>query len=310
MSERVVVLTGGVGGAKLVLGLTHVLEPGQVTAVVNTGDDFRHLGLCISPDIDTLLYTLSGKADPVQGWGRAGETWNFMAAMTSLRGPDWFRLGDADVALHVWRTARLSSGETLVEITADVASAWGIAANVLPMSNDPVSTILVTDAGTLAFQDYFVARRCAPAVSAIRFEGAAQAQPAPHVIEAILDRDTQAILIAPSNPFLSIDPLLAIPGIKEALTCATAPVVAVSPLIANEAVKGPTAKLMAELGVPVETASIVRHYGSLLDGILVDERDSIRDFGIASASSDIMMRTMDDRIRVANAALLLADRLR
>jgi LPPG:FO 2-phospho-L-lactate transferase len=310
MSERVVVLTGGVGGAKLVLGLMHVLEPGLVTAVVNTGDDFRHLGLSISPDIDTLLYTLSGKADPVQGWGRAGETWNFMAAMTSLRGPDWFRLGDADVALHVWRTARLSSGETLAEITAHVASSWGIAANVLPMSNDPVSTVLVTDAGTLAFQEYFVARRCAPAVSAIRFEGAAQAQPAPHVVEAILDRDTQAILIAPSNPFLSIDPLLAIPGIKEALASATAPVVAVSPLIANEAVKGPTAKLMAELGVPIETASIVRHYGSLLDGILVDERDSLQDFGIASASSDIMMRTMDDRIRVANAALMLANRLR
>lgn len=309
-AEKVVVLTGGVGGAKLVLGLIHALPADSVTAIVNTGDDFTHLGLRVSPDIDTLLYTLSGKADTTQGWGRAGETWSFMAAMASLGGPDWFRLGDGDLALHVWRTMRLAAGETLSTITADVARAWGIGAHVLPMSDDSVATVLESDAGTLAFQEYFVARRCAPVVSAIRFEGAAAARPAPGVVAAIADPATRAILIAPSNPFLSVDPLLAVPGLRAALAAATAPVVAVSPLVDGAAVKGPTAKLMTELALPIDTTAIARHYAGVIDGLLIDERDPPGDPGIAHARADTLMHDLDDRIRVARAALALADSLR
>ena len=245
----VVVLTGGVGGAKLVLGLMQVVPAADLTAIVNTGDDFRHFGLAISPDIDTLLYTLSGKSNTELGWGRAGESWNFMAALRTLGAPDWFNLGDGDLALHVLRSARLAAGEPMSAITADFAKAWDIGPRVLPMTDDVVATRLETDAGLLDFQDYFVRLRCAPATSAIRFDGAEGARPAPGVVEAIAQAD--AIIIAPSNPFLSVDPLLAVPAIRAALVNAKAPVVAVSPIVGGTAVKGPTAKLMGELGLTV-----------------------------------------------------------
>lgn len=304
----VVVLTGGVGGAKLVAGLMEALDPAELTAVVNTGDDFVHLGLAVSPDIDTLLYTLSGRANAEQGWGRAGETWSFMAVLRELGGPDWFALGDGDLALHVLRTAARAAGEPLSAITARHAAAWGLGLAVLPMSDDPVATMLATDVGELAFQDYFVARRCAPAVSAIRFAGAERASPGPGVLAAIAS--ARAILIAPSNPFLSIAPILAVPGIAAALRAAPAPVVAVSPLVGGTAVKGPTAKLMQELGLPLDAATIARWYGDLLDGMLVDERDPPGDPGIAADRADTLMRDAGDRLRVARAALALADRLR
>ena len=207
--RNIVVLTGGVGGAKLVLGLVHAVDPASVTAIVNTGDDFRHLGLHISPDIDTLLYTLSGKANATQGWGREGESWAFLAALKELGGEDWFQLGDMDVALHVLRTAMLAKGDSLTAITAHVSKTWGIDAAILPMSNDPVATMIESDEGLLEFQRYFVEKRCAPAVRGVRFDGAATAQPAPGVVGAILAAD--AVLIAPSNPWLSVDPLLAVP---------------------------------------------------------------------------------------------------
>lgn len=302
----VVVLTGGVGGAKLVLGLTSLLPPGTVTAIVNTGDDFVHHGLTICPDIDTLLYTLSGKANAAQGWGREGESWQFMAALRSLGGEDWFQLGDGDLALHVLRSARLAAGERLGAITADFAATWEIAATVLPMSEDPVRTMLATDEGELEFQRYFVARRCQPVVHRIRFVGAADARPAPGVLEAIGDPATEAILIAPSNPFLSVDPILAVPGMREALQSAGAKVVAVSPLVGGQAVKGPTAKLMAELGVEVGVAAVARHYGDVIDGILVDAADPPVELSLPNARADTMMRTLEDRIRVAQAALDLA----
>jgi LPPG:FO 2-phospho-L-lactate transferase len=309
VTGKVVVLTGGVGGAKLVLGLAQVMPPDDIVAIVNTGDDFRHLGLWISPDIDTLLYTLAGKANAAQGWGREGETWQFMDALRSLGGEDWFNLGDGDLALHVERTAALASGETLSAITRRFAATWGVRTAMLPMSDDPVSTHLATDAGDLPFQRYFVERRCAPAVSAIRFEGAGAARPAPGVLEAIRDPETRAILIAPSNPYLSVDPILAVPAIRQALTDATAPVVAVSPIVGGQAVKGPTAKLMAELGVAATPASIAAHYAGILDGLLVDERDAADGFAIAYLTADTLMTTLDDRARVARAALALADRL-
>ncbi len=309
MTERVVVLTGGVGGAKLVLGLAHAMPAQDIVAIVNTGDDFRHLGLWVSPDIDTLLYTLAGKSNATQGWGREGETWQFMDALRSLGGPDWFNLGDGDLALHVLRTQALAQGETLSAVTHRLARAWGVRVAMLPMTDDPVSTYLDTDAGELAFQRYFVERRCMPAVRAIRFVGADAAAPAPGVIEAIRDPATRAILIAPSNPYLSVDPILAVPGIRDALSAARAPVVAVSPIVGGKAVKGPTAKLMDELGVAVTPATIAAHYAGIIDGLLVDERDPAETLAVPHATADTLMNTLDDRMRVARAALGLAERL-
>ncbi len=304
---NVVVLTGGVGGAKLVLGLTQIVRGDDLTAIVNTGDDFRHLGLYVSPDIDTLLYTLADKSNKAQGWGREGESWSFMAALKELGGEDWFLLGDGDLALHVLRSARLAKGEALSSIVADFARSWGIGARVLPMSDDPVATWLDTDEGALEFQRYFVERRCAPKVSRVTFRGAESARAAPGVVEAIAKAD--AILIAPSNPYLSVDPLLAVADIKHALLTAKAPVVAVSPLIGGKAVKGPTAKLMDELRVPTTNAAIATHYGDLIDGLLIHEGDDAPP-GIASAQTNTLMSTLEDRTRVARAALDLALSLR
>ena len=300
---RVTVLTGGVGGAKLVLGLMHSARVSSLTAVVNTGDDFRHLGLAVSPDIDTLLYTLAGKANAAQGWGRAGESWSFMAALTSLGGPGWFNLGDGDLALHVWRSARLAAGATLSQVTAEAARAWGIAPTILPMSDDPVATWLDTEAGPLSFQHYFVEQQCRPVVHAIRFEGAAQACPAPGVIEAIWAAD--AVLIAPSNPWLSVDPLLALPELAKALRETRAPVVAVSPLVGGKAVKGPTSKLMAELGLAPDNATIAAHYASVIDAMLHDASDAPPP-GLPARATPTLMTTLADKIRVADAALAFA----
>jgi LPPG:FO 2-phospho-L-lactate transferase len=298
---KVTVLTGGVGGAKLVLGLTHIMPHEDITAIINTGDDFVHLGLPISPDIDTLLYTLSGKSNTTQGWGREGESWNFMAALKSLGGSDWFNLGDGDLALHVMRLA----GGTKSQTTVRFADQWGVKVLMLPMSDDPVATMLDTDIGRLAFQSYFVEHRCAPIVRRVVFEGAAAARPAPAVISAISCADI--ILIAPSNPWLSVDPILAVPGIAEALKAARAPVVAVSPLVGGKAVKGPTAKLMEELGLPINNASIAEHYRGLLDGLLINTGDDAPE--ITHADVDTLMHSLEDRARVAAAALRLAKSL-
>jgi len=303
MTRHIVVLTGGVGGAKLVLGLQSLTSVGQLTAIVNTGDDFRHLGLHISPDIDTLLYTLSGKANAAQGWGREGESWSFMSALRELGGEDWFALGDKDMALHVLRSMRLASGEGLAAITRDFARQWGIETEVLPMSEQSVMTHVRTDEGVLEFQRYFVERRCEPALIGVEFRGAEAALPAPGVTAAITSADV--ILIAPSNPFLSIDPILAIPGLRKALEERRGPVVAVSPIVGGKAVKGPTAKLMAEMNLEVSNAAIARHYDGLIDGLLVDT-DDVAPEGIAVARTDTMMHDLDDKVRVARAALDLA----
>jgi LPPG:FO 2-phospho-L-lactate transferase len=309
VTGRVTVLTGGVGGAKLVHGLCHAMPAKRVTAIVNTGDDFMHLGLAISPDIDTLMYWLSGKANVAQGWGREGESWNFMDSVRSLGGDDWFALGDGDLALHVMRTEQLRRGKPLSSVIDGFASAWGIAAKILPMSDDPIATRVESLEGILDFQDYFVRRRCEPIARAIQFNGIEQARPAPGVIEAITDSNIQAILIAPSNPFLSIDPILAVPEIRNALVAAHAPIIAVSPIIDGRAVKGPTAKMMAEFGLEINTLSIVRHYAGIIDALLIDERDAPVTLDVASARADTLMHTLDDRIRVARAALDLADSL-
>ena len=304
---NVTVLTGGVGGAKLVLGLAALLPAGQITAIVNTGDDLIHLGLPISPDIDTLLYTLAGKSDVERGWGRGGETWSFMAALRELGGPDWFNLGDGDLALHVLRLAAFARGESLSQVTAAIARAWGLATAILPMSDDPVATLIDTEEGRLSFHNYFIVRQCAPSVRRVSFAGAQTARPGPGVLDAIAG--AQAILVAPSNPWLSVDPILAVPGLRDALAAATAPVVAVSPLIAGRAVKGPTAKLMAELGLPLTPASIADHYAGLIDGLLIDAGDDAEGVSIPVARTATLMRSLEDRRRVARVAVDLAGAL-
>jgi LPPG:FO 2-phospho-L-lactate transferase len=307
---RVVALCGGVGGAKLALGLARQIGS-DLTLVVNTGDDFEHLGLAISPDLDTVLYTLGGIANKELGWGRADESWNFMQALGHLGGEAWFQLGDRDLALHVERTHNLRAGRSLTDFMAKAARAHGIDATLLPMSDDPIRTTLATSEGQLPFQRYFVERRCAPEVFGIAFEGAATARPSAPVVAALSDPDLRAIIICPSNPFLSIDPILAAPGIRALLGQARAPVVAVSPIIGGAAVKGPTAKIMAELGVPATSRAIAQHYDGLLDGLVIDtvdagERDEI---GLPVHVTPTLMKTDEDREHLAREVLAFADDL-
>lgn len=308
--KKVVALSGGIGGAKLALGLARVLPAQNLTVVVNTGDDFRHLGLHISPDIDTALYTLAGINNPELGWGRADETWACMDTLAQLGGPTWFRLGDRDLALHLTRSAALADGAKLSQVTADLAARLGVAPSVLPMSDQPVATRVRTPEGELAFQDYFVRHRCEPVVLALDYEGASSARAAPGVLAALADPALAAVIICPSNPWLSIAPLLAIPGLRAALAACSAPVIAVSPLVGGQAVKGPTTKIMAELGLPVSAASVAAFYAGLIDGFVLDARDAPADFGVRTARVDTLMLNLADRERVARAALDLAADLR
>lgn len=305
MAAEVVALSGGVGGAKLALGLSRILPDGALTVIANTGDDFRHLGLAISPDIDTLTYVLAGLDDTARGWGRRDETWTFMAALRDLGGEDWFNLGDGDLALHVERTRRLAAGATLGEVTAGIASRLGIATRILPMTNDPVATRLRTDEGWMDFQPWFVGRRCEPAVHEVAFVGAAAARPAPGVLEALAGPELAAIVICPSNPFVSVDPILAVPGIRAAMVAAAAPVVAVSPIIAGAAVKGPTAKMMRELGAAPSAAEVAARYAGLVDVFVADAADGAVPMppGMALVSAPTLMQSLEDRERLAAIVL-------
>jgi len=308
----VLALAGGVGGAKLAEGLAAVLPPGELTVAVNVGDDFEHLGMRISPDIDTVTYTLSGLNNQEQGWGLAGETWNLMDSLERLGGETWFRLGDRDMATHIERTLRLKAGETLSQVTADFARRLGIKQPIVPVSDNPVRTMVTTDQGVLAFQDYFVRLRCAPRVEKLEFAGAARAKPSPAFAAALSAPDLQAIVVCPSNPFLSIEPILSIPGIRAALENRRVPLVAVSPIIGGQAVKGPAAKIMDELGMPVSSTGVASYYGALLDGLMIDTvdaglRDEIK--GPAIAVTDTMMRSADDRRRLAREILAFAKTL-
>jgi LPPG:FO 2-phospho-L-lactate transferase len=315
MSEpggSVLALSGGVGGAKLALGLYRILPPDTLTIVANTGDDFEHLGLAISPDLDTLLYTLSGQDNPELGWGRAGETWTFMAALEALGGETWFRLGDGDLATHVERSRRLKSGESLSAISDDFRRRLGIASRLLPMSDDPMRTRLHTAEGWLDFQDYFVRLRCAPVIDRLEFIGAATARPYPDFLAALADPGLRAVVICPSNPFISIDPILAVPDIRAALRECRAPVVAVSPIIGGQAVKGPTAKMMAELGLPVDAAAVAAHYRDFLDVYIADEEDAaaVAGLDIPVALTRTLMQSLADRETLARTVLAAADQAR
>ena len=309
--DLVLALSGGVGGAKLVLGLSKLLRPNKLVVVANTGDDFEHLGLSISPDIDTLLYTLAGLDNPKTGWGRRDETWTFMTALEALGGETWFRLGDGDLAIHVERTRRLRAGQPLSQIISDLSRRLGLPARIVPMTDSPVRTQVQTRDGWLAFQRYFVEQQCRPEVLGFSFEGAATAEGHPDFLAALKSPVLRAVIICPSNPFISIDPILALRGVREALRECAAPVIAVSPVIGGKAIKGPTAKMLRELGLEVSAAEVARHYQEFLDGYVIDDADA----GFADAlpvpavATKTLMLSLADREHVAGVALALADRL-
>jgi LPPG:FO 2-phospho-L-lactate transferase len=308
----IIALSGGVGGAKLALGLSRILPPEKLLVVVNTGDDFEHLGLSISPDIDTVLYTLAGLANREVGWGRHDETWSFMETLETVGGETWFRLGDRDMALHVERTRRLRSGESLSKVTAALAGQFGINVGIVPMTDDPVRTRLLTDKGWLDFQEYFVHRRCEPVVTQLQFQGAEAATPHPQFMAALTSPQLEAVVICPSNPFISVEPILAIPGVRSALINSQAPVIAVSPIIAGKAIKGPTAKMMTELGIDPSAGSVAQRYNDILDGYVIDHADMSEVVSIDArvTLAQTLMTTMEDRETLARIVLDAAAVLR
>ena len=302
----IVALAGGVGGARLATGLAAVLAPGELLVAVNTGDDFEHLGLTICPDIDTVTYTLAGLNDEVRGWGIRDETWSFMDTIRKLGGPDWFALGDRDLAKHVLRTERLRRGDSLTAITREFAEACGIDQTIVPMSDDPVRSMIETDAGPLPFQDYFVRLACEPVFRDIRYEGAQTARPSAPLIAALADPALTAVVICPSNPVLSIGPILAVDGIAQALRNRAVPCVAVSPFIGGEAVKGPAAKIMRELGIVPGAAALTAPYAGLIDAILCDPDDPAAGKtidGICMVAADTLMRGRAGQQRLAREVL-------
>jgi LPPG:FO 2-phospho-L-lactate transferase len=297
---NIVALAGGVGGAKLADGLAQVLQPEHLTIIVNTGDDFTHFGLRISPDLDTVCYTLAGMANPETGWGRNNDTWRVLDNLKKMGMADWFQLGDADIATHLVRTIRLNEGISLSQITSDFCKAWGVKVKVLPMSDDVVQTWVYTNEGTLEFQEYFVHRHSEPLVNGFKFEGIERSKPAPGVLEAIDQCD--AVVICPSNPWVSIDPILSVPKTKAAVE--KHPVYGVSPIIGNQTLKGPAAKMFSELGIQPSALAVAQHYEDLMDGILIDESDNrlvgdINKLGIQSYVTKILMHDQQDRGRLA-----------
>jgi LPPG:FO 2-phospho-L-lactate transferase len=307
MALNVVALAGGVGGSKLVNGLAEILPTDQLTVIANTGDDFEHLGLTICPDLDTLVYTLAGLANPLTGWGRVDETWGFLETLEALGGPTWFQLGDRDLALHHERTRRLKEGQSLSEVTMHICQSLDISVNLLPMSDHPVRTIVDTDDGELTFQEYFVARRCEPHVKGFRFAGVETAPPAPGVIEAISTADL--VVLCPSNPWVSLDPILAVKGIRD--TVAKRSVVGVSPIVGGKAIKGPAAKMYSELDIQPSALTVVEHFQDLLKGMVIDAQDEtlapeIQALDIQVRVTNTIMMNLQDRMRLAEEVLEFA----
>ncbi len=301
---KVAAIAGGVGGAKMADGLARVLPAQHLTIIVNIADDFEHFGLHISPDLDTVCYTLAGLANPETGWGRSDESWQALIELERLGAPAWFRLGDRDLATHLERTRRRRAGHKLSQVTADFCRSWGIPVAVLPASDDPVRTIVHTNLGALAFQSYFVEHGCRPRVTGFTFEGIERAGAAPGVLQAL--RQADLVVICPSNPWVSVDPILGIPGIREAVQ--GRPVVAISPIIGGQAVRGPAAKMYAELGIQPSAEAVARHYQELLAGFVIDHMDekeaaSIRRLRMPVLVTFTLMKSSKDRIRLARGVL-------
>lgn len=309
MSAKILALSGGVGGARMAHGLSMAMaDDSQLTVCCNVGDDFEHLGLKVCADIDTVLYTMSGLADPVRGWGLEGESWNFMDAMARVGGDTWFMLGDRDLATHVWRTQQLGLGRSLTDITADLARNFGIKAKIIPVTDDTVSTVVDTPDGPLAFQHYFVREQCKPQLRGLSFDGADTARLAPQVAQLLADEAMAGIVICPSNPFLSIDPMLALRDLRTALTHRKSPAIAVSPIIGGNAVKGPLAKIMGEQNLEVSALGIARLYSGLIDGFMIDDTDAalapaIEALGLKVHTSPTLMKDFAGRKRLGKRAL-------
>jgi LPPG:FO 2-phospho-L-lactate transferase len=303
---KVAALCGGFGGARLARALAETLEPGELTVVGNVGDDLEVLGVHVSPDLDSILYALAGVGDEERGWGRAGESWNALETAAMLGGEDWFRLGDKDLGLHLVRTAALRAGEPLSAVTARLTAAFGISAAVLPATDDPLCTWVETDAGTFSFQEWYVARGHRDEVSAVRYEGAAEARPAPGVLEAI--GAAGLIVIAPSNPYLSIGPILAVDAIREAIETRSAPAVAVSPLLGGRTVKGPADRMLARFAGGTTPAHVAGAYEDLIDALVLDEADAddapaVEERGVRPLVAATLMRDEPSRRRLAAAVL-------
>jgi LPPG:FO 2-phospho-L-lactate transferase len=303
---KIVALAGGVGGAKLAHGLAQILAPEDLTVIVNTGDDFEHLGMYICPDLDTVCYTLAGLANPETGWGRVNETWNTISNIEKLGGPNWFRLGDQDIATHLERTRRMKEDQSLSQVTKDFCAAWGIKHTVLPMTDSPVRTIVDTDEGELAFQEYFVHRHCEPRVKGFRFDGVEVAEPVIGAREAI--DSAEAIIICPSNPWVSVDPILRVIPLAPLPQGEEKKVIAVSPIIGGQTVKGPAAKMYTELGIEPSALAVANHYRNILAGFVLDNVDSemensIKHLGIQTLVTDTLMNNLTDRTRLAQDVL-------
>ena len=304
---KILAITGGVGGAKLALGLSKVLNEDEVLFLVNTGDDFQHLGLEISPDVDSLLYALSEKNNPELGWGRKDESWNFISTLEELGEDAWFRLGDRDLALHIIRTQKLARGESIQQVTDELSAALGIRHRIAPMSQSKISTIVETPDGKLGFQEYFVREKCEPKVVNFQFQGIETAEPNPVVVSWLKKCD--GVVICPSNPYVSVDPILKVPGLKELLR--SKPVIAVSPIVGGLAIKGPAAKMMKELGVPPSPIAVSDHYGDLLSGFVLDKTDGdqANDISIPSIVTQTVMVTLQDRIDLAKQCVRFLEEL-
>jgi LPPG:FO 2-phospho-L-lactate transferase len=305
---NVVVLAGGLGGSRLARALAETIDPHELTIVGNVGDDLEVLGLHVSPDLDTILYTLAGRLDESKGWGRAGETWNALETVGELGGESWFRLGDLDLGVHLVRTQALRAGEALSAVTARLARSFGLEPALLPATDDRLRTWLATPAGELPFQEWFVARGHRDEVDGVRFEGAETAAPAPGVVEALETADL--IAIAPSNPFVSIGPILAVGAIREAVERRRAPAVAVSPLIGGEAVRGPAGRMLRRLRGGTGPQQVTDCYNGLIDALVIDGADAEEEAGIRTIVTRTLMDDADGRRRVAEAVLETAGALR
>lgn len=309
--KKIVCLCGGVGGAKLALGFSKILPPEQLSIVVNTGDDFEHLGFSISPDIDTVIYTLAGINNPYLGWGLEGETWNFMADLEQTNPAQaWFRLGDKDLKTHRLRKQHLSQGRTLTEVTTVLTRHYQVKHPVLPMSDSKLRTIIHTTEGKLPFQHYFVREQCKPTVTGFEFEGLPKAAGTSQVMLALSDPQLAAVVICPSNPFVSIDPILSLRGMREKLQNLSAPVIAISPIIGGQAIKGPTAKMMNELKIPLTSAAIAQHYADILDILVIDDTDqaespAVTEQGVRCVNTQTLMKTDADKVTLARFILSL-----
>lgn len=317
-SKKYLALSGGVGGAKLAVGLAHLLSPEQLTIICNTGDDFDHYGLRICPDLDSVMYALAGRNNEKQGWGLQDESWRVLDQLSAIGGEAWFKLGDLDIATHLLRSDYLRQGDSLSAATKKICAGFGVQHSLVPMSDDVVETIVQTansdgeKSGELSFQHYFVREQCKPEVCGFYFRGVEHAQAHESLLNPLLDNAVEAVIICPSNPFVSIDPILQLPRVREALRNTSVPVVAVSPIVGGNAVKGPAAKMLRELSRASSAFAVAEYYRDIIDGFVIDRADAdqidtIAELGIAVHATQSVMKTHDDRIQLAQTVLQFAD---